>query len=197
MTDKTFHNQIKEIFSEALELSESERPQFLEKSCGDDINLRLEVESLLKSFEKSENFIEKPAADFKQVFAEDKRIGNIIGQYKIVKEIGKGGMGLVYLAIREDEFRQRVALKLVRGLDTKDIVRRFKNERQILASLHHPNIAQLLDGGATEDGTPYFVMEYVEGLSLLVIVTSNNFRLMNGSTSSKLYVPPSNTHIKI
>ncbi len=167
MTDKDFHNRIKEIFSEALELSETERPQFLEKSCGDEKNLRSEVESLLKSFEKSDDFIEKPAADFKEAFVEDKRIGQVIGQYKITKEIGKGGMGLVYLAIREDDFRQRVALKLVRGLDTKDVVRRFKNERQILASLHHPNIAQLLDGGTTEDGIPYFVMEYVEGLALL------------------------------
>lgn len=167
MNDKSIHNRIKEIFTEALEISESERPQFLEKSCGDDKTLRAEVESLLKSFNDSENFIEIPAADFKEVFADDKRIGQTIGQYKIVKEIGKGGMGLVYLAVREDEFRQRVALKLVRGLDTKDIIRRFKTERQILASLHHPNIAQLLDGGTTEDGTPYFVMEYVEGLSLL------------------------------
>ncbi len=175
MTDKTSHNRIKEIFSEALELSESERPQFLEKSCGDDENLRSEVESLLESFKKSENFIEKPAADFKQVFAEDKRIGQIIGNCKIIKEIGKGGMGVVYLASREDEeFKKRVAIRVVkRGLDTEDVLRRFRNERQILAGLHHANIAQLLDGGTSVEGTPYFVMEYVEGLPLLKFCDEN------------------------
>jgi non-specific serine/threonine protein kinase/serine/threonine-protein kinase len=87
-----------------------------------------------------------------------------IGPYKLIREIGSGGMGSVYLAQRDDEFNKRVAIKLVkRGMDTEFIVRRFRNERQILASLDHPNIARLLDGGSIEDGRPYFVMDYIEG----------------------------------
>ena len=91
-----------------------------------------------------------------------------VGPYRLVRPLGRGGMGDVYLAVREaDDFRQAVALKLIRrGLDTDEVLRRFRLERQILASLHHPNIAQLHDGGATEDGRPYFVMEYVEGMPI-------------------------------
>src|SRR5207237_3543162 len=94
----------------------------------------------------------------------------------ILNEIGRGGMGVVYLATRKDEeFRHQVAIKLVkRGLDTEDILRRFRNERQILASLNHPNIAKLFDGGMTTDGLPYFVMEYVEGLPLLQYCDDHN-----------------------
>src|SRR5262245_35089982 len=91
-----------------------------------------------------------------------------IGPYKLIREIARGGMGAVYLAARADEeYRKQVAIKIVkRGMDTEAIVRRFRKERQILAGLDHPNIARLLDGGTTEDGLPYFVMEYVEGLPL-------------------------------
>ena len=93
-------------------------------------------------------------------------IGRRIGPYQVVREIGRGGMGAVYLAVRADEqFEQRVAIKLIkRGMDTDEIIRRFRNERQILANLRHPNIATLLDGGTTDDGLPYFVMDYVEGV---------------------------------
>ena len=91
--------------------------------------------------------------------------GRRIGPYRVVREIGRGGMGAVYLAARADEqFEQRVAIKLIkRGMDTDDIIRRFRNERQILANLRHPHIATLLDGGITEEGLPYFAMDYVEG----------------------------------
>ena len=93
--------------------------------------------------------------------AEERRIG----PYRLVRRIGRGGMGTVYLAIRDDEaFQRRVAVKVLkRGMDTDAIVRRFRNERQILAGLSHPNIAALLDGGTTPDGLPYFAMEYIEG----------------------------------
>src|SRR5918998_3356840 len=98
----------------------------------------------------------------------DPAIGRRIGAYRVVREIGRGGMGAVYLAERADgEFRQRVAVKLIkRGMDTDFILRRFRNERQILATLDHPYIARLLDGGTTDDGLPYFVMEYIEGAPL-------------------------------
>ena len=95
-------------------------------------------------------------------------IGRRVGAYELKREIGRGGMGAVYLAVRADSaFQKSVAIKLVkRGMDTDFILRRFRNERQILASLDHPNIGRLLDGGTTDDGRPFFVMEYIEGQPL-------------------------------
>ncbi|MDQ3799566.1 MAG: protein kinase, partial [Acidobacteriota bacterium] len=105
----------------------------------------------------------------------DAYIGKKIGVYRITKEIGRGGMGAVYLAVRDDrEFQQNVAIKLIkRGMDSDQVLRRFRNERQILAALNHPNIARLLDGGTTDDGLPYFVMEYIEGLPITQYCDSN------------------------
>ena len=145
------------------------RLQYLEEVCQGDKFLYKEVESLLKAFEKSDEFIKTPVFNVSQIFSNESKTPTLIGNYKIIKKIGQGGMGVVYLATREGaEFRQQVAIKLVkRGLDTEEILQRFRNERQILASLHHPNIAQLFDGGTTEDDLPYFVMEYIEGLPLL------------------------------
>jgi serine/threonine protein kinase len=167
MTEIERHQRIKEIFDSAVLLDKTARAEYLASACADDGELRREAESLLDSFEESEDFIEKPIGDLKEALVSDQRIGQKISNYRIIKKIGEGGMGLVYLAAREDDFRQRVALKLVRGLDTEDILRRFRNERQILAGLQHPNICRLLDGGMTDDGLPFFVMEYVEGLPLL------------------------------
>src|SRR5690606_36361399 len=96
--------------------------------------------------------------------ADDAAHPSMIGPYRIVKEIGRGGMGTVYLAERDAPFRKRVALKLIkRGMDTDEIIRRFRYEREILARLEHPHVARLLDGGTAEDGRPYLVMEYVDG----------------------------------
>lgn len=169
MDEKNWQN-VKEIFLAVLEKDAESRPQFLAEICADNAVLREEIESLLASHEEVKEFIETPAFQVGEVFTEvanhpQKHLGN----YKILKEIGAGGMGVVYLAAREDEeFRKRVAIKLVkRGLDTEDVLRRFRNERQILASLHHPHIASLLDGGTSDNGLPYFVMEYIEGLPLL------------------------------
>ncbi len=161
MTDQTFHNQVKEIFSEALEMDEAQRLQYLDKVCGDDKDLRSEVESLLASFEKSEEFIETPAFSVNQITSPPTHFGN----YKIIKEIGQGGMGTVYLAERSDgQFEQMVAIKIVRQIFAdSEIIRRFKNERQILAKLQHQNIASLLDGGITESGQPFLAMEYIDG----------------------------------
>lgn len=161
MSDKSLHNRIKEIFSEALELQEDKRSQYLMETCGDDSELRSEVESLLASFDKSEEFIETPAFSVSQITKTPTQFGN----YKILKEIGQGGMGTVYLAERSDgQFDQNVAIKIVRQtFADSEIIRRFKNERQILAKLQHPNIASLLDGGITESGQPFLAMEYIEG----------------------------------
>src|SRR5262245_2635065 len=91
-----------------------------------------------------------------------------IGPYKLIREIGHGGMGTVYLAARADQqYQKRVAIKVIKaGMDNEEVVRRFRRERQILASLDHPNVARLLDGGATEEGLPYFVMEHIDGLPI-------------------------------
>ena len=137
--------------------------------CGSDKRLRNDVEALLKSDEVAENFIEEPPAQLAaEVFGGAEipsAIGRTIGHYKLIERIGSGGMGDVYLADRADQqFEMQVAIKLIkRGMDTESVLRRFQHERQILASLEHPNIARLLDGGTTEDGLPYFVMEYIKG----------------------------------
>jgi serine/threonine protein kinase len=161
------HQLLTELLDEALQLPTSERQAFLASACRGDAELQREAESLIASFEQAASFIEAPvfagASDFAR--ADDTPLeGRQIGHYKLVRELGRGGMGAVYLAARTDEYREQVALKIVkRGMDTDFVVRRFRHERQILASLHHPNIARLLDGGTTEDGLPYFVMEYIAG----------------------------------
>ena len=152
--------RIFELLDEALERSPRERQEFLDQACGDDGALRQEVEALLDT-EVDGGLLAEPAFN---VHADDDSIGRRIGRYQLVRLLDRGGMGSVYLAERED-FEQRVALKLIRrGLEADDLlVRRFENERQILARLEHPHIARLLDGGTTDDRLPYFVMEYVEG----------------------------------
>ncbi len=165
--------KIEAVFQAALEKPLSSRSAWLDENCGADGDFRREVESLLAAENASIGFLSKSdlprAASLLLGEETPTRVGQQIGPYKILSELGRGGMGVVYLAEREEEqFHQRVAIKLVkRGLDTEDILRRFRNERQILASLHHPNIANLFDGGTTADGLPYFVMEQVEGAPLL------------------------------
>jgi serine/threonine-protein kinase len=145
------------------------RAAWLAANCRGDESVRAEVASLVAVDEEAEGFLAEPLiARVAHLLDSEEglsRVGQQIGQYRLLREIGRGGMGVVYLAERGDgEFRQRAAVKLIRrGLDTEDILRRFRNERQILASLNHPNIARLFDGGTTPDGSPYFAMEYVEG----------------------------------
>ena len=161
--------RVKELFEAAVDLDPNQRAAFLEKECGGDEALRSEIESLLKSDEQTGGFIEQPAfAIPRDLFpdnVEEPFVGRQFGAYQVIREIGRGGLGAVYLAARaDDEYRKQVAIKVIRrGLDTDDIIRRFRNERQILAQLDHPNIARLIDGGTTDDGLPYFVMEYVNG----------------------------------
>ena len=157
--------EIKDIFANAIDLSEQERPAFLE-SCSQE--LRSEVEKLLAAHDKAGEFILEPAmveAGLSENDDQDFYAGKQIDSYKIITEIGHGGMGTVYLANRADEsFDKPVAIKLIkRGMDTNAVLKRFVMERQILARLEHPNIAVLLDGGSTADGLPYLVMEYVDG----------------------------------
>lgn len=164
--------QIKEIFQSAMELPSAKRQTFLKTKCGDDESLKSEVEAMLEANDEIGDFIVAPALSSIRDFVADEskqtRIGQKIGAYKIEKEIGRGGMGAVYLGTRADaDFEKKVAIKLIkRGFDTDEIISRFRYERQILARLDHPNITRLIDGGATDDGLPYLVMDYVEGLPL-------------------------------
>jgi serine/threonine protein kinase len=164
--------KVNELFYVALERGAGERRDFLAEACGEDEALSEEVESLVAAHERAGGFIQTPAfADAVQLLAgheERPTTGRQVGAYRIIEEIGHGGMGAVYLAERADEqYKKRVAIKLIkRGMDTESVLKRFRNERQILANFDHPNIARLLDGGTTEDGLPYFVMEYIEGRSV-------------------------------
>ncbi|HEV2904694.1 MAG TPA: serine/threonine-protein kinase, partial [Pyrinomonadaceae bacterium] len=167
--------QVEDIFQTALDLPVERRASYLSDACGADSTLHEEVVSLLASHETGDySFEDLVPEEIKakrfDPFGEDRDplIGKRLGAYEIVREIGRGGMGAVYEAVRVDkEFSRRVAIKLVkRGMDTDFILRRFRKERQILAALDHSNIARLLDGGTTDDGLPYFVMEFIEGQPL-------------------------------
>jgi len=160
--------QVKELFASALERSCEERNRFLKQACAGDDALRSEVESLLANYQKEQSFLEKsPASDLWSA-RNQSMVGLRLGAYRIVGPCGRGGMAEVYLAERADEeFRQRVAIKMVgQGANSEQILSRFRNERQALAGLVHPNIVRLLDGGSTDDGMPYIVMEYVDGLQI-------------------------------
>lgn len=172
MDKKTWQNA-KKLFHEAFELPDHQRANFLAENCQDE-NLCREVEELLAFHENDSKFINQSAVVESGLIAETSDfIGKQIGHYKIMHEIGRGGMGVVYEAARHD-FNQKVALKVIkRGMDTDFILRHFQNERQILASLSHPNIARLLDGGTTDDGLPYFVMEFIDGEPLLKFCDAN------------------------
>jgi serine/threonine protein kinase len=159
--------QIEEVFQSALDCAPENRVMFLDSACGEDRELRREIESLLASHEKSG--FTTPAAFENALDVLEQRTaqldeGREVGAYRILRRIGRGGMGSVYLAARADDaYRKLVAIKIIRhGLDTEDIVQRFRSERQILATLDHPNITRLLDAGTIDD-LPYFVMEYIEG----------------------------------
>ena len=168
--------EIKKVFIAACELPESERMAFLD-DCHED--LRPEVEKLLKANDSAGDFINESAFIELGLASEDETdfyVGKQIDSYRIIKEVGQGGMGTVYLANRADEsFDKPVALKLIkRGMDTNAVLKRFVMERKILAQLEHPNIAGLRDGGSTTDGLPYLVMEYVDGESITKFCDSHN-----------------------
>src|SRR5262249_27746061 len=156
--------RVREIFDAAAELDAAAGEAYVREACAGDAGLEEEVRSLRDSSAEAGAFLEVPAVESSGRLTPWPDVAPIrpqIGPYKILQELAHGGMGVVYLAERRDPgFRQTVALKLVRrGMDTDFILRRFESERQILAALDHPNIGRLLDGGSTDDGHPYFVME--------------------------------------
>jgi eukaryotic-like serine/threonine-protein kinase len=179
-------DRLKTILGEALEQNSSAaRIALVEQRCGQDTDLLKEAESLLGEAEallkertdSFEDCAQNAASTFWQ--EEPPRVGQRIGAYVIVRELGRGGMGTVFLAERADgQFEKRVAIKVLkRGTDTGEVLRRFQVERQILAKLEHPNITRLLDAGTTNDGLPYFVMEFIEGVPITRFVQQENVDL--------------------
>ena len=173
--------QIDELFDDCLEIAPVDRSKFLKEQCGADENLRLRVEKLLASMDKSEDFLEAPQLE--SIFrllnedASENLVGRQIGVYRLIRHIGQGGMGSVFLASRIDhEYRKEVAVKIISSLwQSAEIKNNFRRERQILARLEHANIARLLDGGTTGEGIPYLVMEYVEGSPVTKFCEEKNF----------------------
>jgi serine/threonine protein kinase/tetratricopeptide (TPR) repeat protein len=171
--------RLKNILADALEqTSFEERTAWLRQSCADDTELFREAEKLLAHDTTAfEEFAEFAATRLRQ--DERDRIGQRIGAYAIVRQLGRGGMGAVYLAERADgQFEKQVAIKVLkRGTDTDEVLHRFRVERQILANLDHPNITRLLDAGITNDGLPYFVMDFIEGRAITQFVQQENVDL--------------------
>jgi len=176
-------DRAKELFEAALELDPSQRASFLAENCHE-ATLKQQVEKLLIDYQAAGSFLDNPAAEIqieevshlhplseeqlataKSAEAEDPMVGRRLGAYKLLRRVGQGGMAAVFLAMRADEeYQKEVAVKLVHpGLDSQEVLSRFRSERQTLAGLDHPNIVKLLDGGSAPEGLPFLVMEYVEG----------------------------------
>ncbi len=173
------HGDIKAIFCNAIEKDTAEeRAAYLDEVCGNSPDLRAQIEELLALHDKAGHFLETPA------FNPDVTLdlsplaegpGTVVGRYKLLEKIGEGGMAIVYMAEQQEPIRRKVALKIIKlGMDTKQVIARFEVERQALAMMDHPNIAKVLDAGATETGRPYFVMELVTGVSITEYCDQNN-----------------------
>jgi serine/threonine protein kinase/tetratricopeptide (TPR) repeat protein len=167
------------IFSAAIEIdSPIERAAFVKSACGDDAALLARVENLLKVYYEDESFLKSPPSGT-DITVDDTPLiegpGTRIGRYKLLQLIGEGGFGVVYMAEQEKPIIRRVALKIIKlGMDTKQVIARFEAERQALAMMNHPNIAGVLDAGATDTGRPYFVMELVKGVPITEYCDKNN-----------------------
>src|SRR5262245_8465996 len=164
------HTRLEQIFSAALaQANATDRNAYLNQACGDDFELLRRVEALLAAHDATNNLLLLPENNGDDVTilytALSEGPGTKIGRYKLLEQIGEGGFGVVFMAEQEEPVRRRVALKIIKlGMDTKQVVARFEAERQALAMMDHPNIAKVLDAGATDTGRPYFVMELVRGV---------------------------------
>ncbi len=174
----------KDIFSDALETPFDERSAFVQSACGQDKDLAVQVHNLLVAHEEAGEFLASPTQDNNgaiRLVANVERQpptegpGTVVGRYKLLQPIGEGGFGVVYMADQQEPIRRKVALKIIKlGMDTKQVIARFESERQALALMDHPNIASVLDAGATETGRPYFVMELVKGIPITEYCDRNN-----------------------
>ena len=167
------------LFTEALQLPESRRADFLRQQCAGDEELCHKVEALLRAHERSGGFLETPViglpAESDRTTPIGEEPGDRIGRYKLLQQIGEGGYGVVFMAEQEEPVRRRVALKIIKpGMDTRSVVARFEAERQALALMDHPNIAKVFDAGSTESGRPYFVMELIRGIRITEYCDQNS-----------------------
>src|SRR4051794_27902554 len=175
-----------EIFSEArARPAGAQRDRLVAMACSDEAGLEEQVLALLQAHEDAGDFLKHtqmvPAASLLT-----EKPGDRIGRYKLLEQIGEGGCGIVYLAEQEEPVRRRVALKVIKlGMDTKQVIARFEAERQALALMDHPNIAKVFDGGGTETGRPFFVMELVRGIKITEYCDQNN---LSTDTRLKLFI---------
>jgi serine/threonine protein kinase len=180
--DQERHKRISELFARTIELAPDEQEAFLLSECGGDQELIEELKSLL-SHDKEESIL----GSTEHLVPQDLAPGERVGSYRILDKLGEGGMGAVYLAEQEEPIRRRVALKIIKlGMDTKEVVARFEVERQALAMMDHPNIAKVLDAGATERGRPYFVMEHVPGIPITAYCDKHR---LTTKERLELYIP--------
>jgi serine/threonine protein kinase/tetratricopeptide (TPR) repeat protein len=175
---RTQTNPAKSIFLEAIEkYTPDQRPAFVEQACAGDRLLRAEVEKLLRAQAEMGSFHEAPRVALTTTLAEpmSECPGSTIGPYTLLEQIGEGGFGVVFLAEQHEPIRRKVALKVLKpGMDTRQVVARFEAERQALALMDHPNIARVVEGSATASGRPYFVMEWVQGVSITDFCDQNH-----------------------
>lgn len=203
-------SKIKEIFLSAVgKATATERDAYLDQACGDDVELRDRVRDLLSADEQPASYLDKPALDFpetRQLTGECNDVipdhgldasGTQFGPYKLLQEIGQGGFGVVYMAVQQHPVRRTVALKIIKpGMDSQEVIARFEAERQALALMDHPNIAKVLDAGATTDGRPYFVMELVKGVPILSSATATHSPRTSGWSCSLTFARPCSTRTK-
>ncbi|HKB05422.1 MAG TPA: protein kinase [Gemmataceae bacterium] len=177
MTD--WNPQANDLFLRARELSSGdERRRFLDDACAGDTALRGDVDGLLEAIDRAGSFLERPAPELdatRDASPVTERPGTVIGPYRLLEQIGDGGFGVVFMAEQTHPVRRKVALKVLKpGMDTGQVVARFEAERQALALMDHPNIAKVHDGGSTEAGRPYFVMEWVRGVPVTEFCDRNH-----------------------
>jgi len=177
MTDPT-HERVRDLFGRALELDRAARASFLQSECGNDAALQARVEVLLSAAD-DDRFLTAPTTPGHALASKSEEgPGTLIGPYRLVRQIGEGGFGVVFLAEQLHPVTRRVALKIIKlGMDTKQVVARFEVERQALAMMDHPHIARVIDAGATETGRPYFVMEYVPGRAITQYCDEENLAI--------------------
>ncbi len=202
------------IFAAALQWeTPAQRAAYLDEACAENPALRARVEELLRASDGAQTFLERPVgvprpapgagAPTLRVGLTDllppsgEGPGSRVGRYKLLQQIGEGGCGTVFMAEQEEPVRRRVALKVIKlGMDTKSVVARFEAERQALAMMDHPNIAKVLDAGATDSGRPFFVMELVRGIPITRYCDENKLDTTSGWTCSSRSATPSSTRTR-
>jgi len=197
------HERLKHILAEAVSKATSaECAAYLDGACREYPELRSRVEALLDAHDRAGGFLEAPVVTLPQQTVVvspplTEKVGDRIGRYKLLQQIGEGGCGVVYMAEQEEPVRRRVALKVIKlGMDTKSVIARFEAERQALALMDHPNIAKVLDAGATETGRPFFVMELVRGIKITEYCDQNHLSTGGGWTCSSRSATRSSTRTR-